>query len=407
MYIKRFLEKKVMNYLDRKEIIAIVGARQCGKTTLIKHIYDQLENTEFISFEDREVLELFSQDIKGFVELYVKDNKYLFIDEFQYAKKGGKQLKYIYDTFDIKIIISGSSAPDLSIQSIKYLVGRIFVLNLYPLSFEEFLSFKDDKLFKLYFNGKLSKPIIDNINQFYNEFVIYGGYPSVVLAEDKEAKIEVLRNIYNTYFLKEIKEILQLTEDFKLSKLIKVLALQLGGIVNYHELSQSIGFNYKELLNQLNILKKTFICIESNPFFTNKKKEITKSPKLFFLDNGFRNMVIKNFQNLKDRSDIGALNENFIASELIKQEIELKYWRTKAKAEVDFIVEQEGDIFPLEVKSNLSETKITRSYRNFLEEYKPKKGFIFSKDLLKNKKISNINIGFYPLFTINYLNEKH
>lgn len=400
MYITRFLEKKINKYLNKKEIIAIVGARQCGKTTLIKHIYKKLKEAEFISFEDRDILELFVKDIKGFIETYVKNNKYLFIDEFQYAKHGGKQLKYIFDNFNTKIIISGSSAADLVIYSIKYLVGRIFVLQLYPFSFEEYLNYKDNKLYNIYLKKDLSEPIIKSINQHYNEFITYGGYPRVVISQDKEEKKEVLKNIYNTYFLKEINEILQLSEDYKLSKLIKVLAIQLGGLANYNELSNATGFDYKDLLKNLNVLKKTFIIIESRPFFTNKKKELVKTPKIYFLDNGLRNFIIKNFQSIDNRPDYGEINENFIASELTKNETELKFWRTKVGAEVDFIIEKDGKIMPLEVKSNLNLTKITRSYRNFIELYKAKTGIIFSNNFLEKKKFNNTNVFFYPLFNI-------
>lgn len=400
MYIERFLEKKIQKYLNKKEIIAIVGARQCGKTTLMKHISDKLKNTKFISFEDREILESFSKDIKTFVELYVKETKYLFIDEFQYAKEGGKQLKFIYDNYDTKIIISGSSASDLSIHSIKYLVGRIFVLSLYPFSFEEYLKYKNKKLYNLHSKKTFSSVLIEKINKYYDEFIIYGGYPRVILAEDNEEKEEVLKNIYNTYFLKEVKEILQLPEDFKLSKLIKVLALQVGSMSNYNELSSSTGFDYNDLLKNLNILKKTFICTESRPFFINKKKEIVKTPKIFFLDNGFRNIVIKNFQKVTDRTDLGDLNENFVASELVKQDIELKYWRTKTGAEVDFIIEHKNKIIPIEIKSNLRSPKLTRSFRNFLESYKSKEGFILSRDYSDKIRLEKSAVFFKPLFGV-------
>jgi len=402
MYIHRFLENKIEKYLKNKEIIAIVGARQCGKTTLMRYILDKIKskNKNFITFEDRDILELFTKDIKGFIEKYVKDADFLFIDEFQYAKQGGKQLKFIYDTQKTKIIISGSSVTDLSIQSIKYLVGRILVFQLNPFSFEEYLNHKDNKLYNLYKKEMFSEPIIKEINKYFKEFSIYGGYPRVILSKDNEEKKDILKNIYNTYFLKEIKEILQLPGDFKLSKLIKVLAIQMGGLINYNELSSATGFNYHDLLKNINILKKTFICIESRPFFTNKKKELVKSPKLFFLDNGFRNFVINNFQDLDERTDVGNLNENFIASELIKKEIKLKYWRTKAGAEVDFIIEKEGKTIPVEVKSNLKSPKITRSFRNFLEEHKSKRGFIFSQSYLNKIKFKNTNLNFAPLFSV-------
>ena len=134
MYIKRFLEDKIVKYLGKREILAVIGPRQCGKTTLLKHIFEKLDNALFLDFEDRQILELFNEDIDSFIDLYIKDHKYVFIDEFQYAREGGKNLKYIYDKERTKLIISGSSSSELSIHSIKYLVGRIFVFNLYPFS---------------------------------------------------------------------------------------------------------------------------------------------------------------------------------------------------------------------------------------------------------------------------------
>ena len=143
IYIPRELEQKIRKYLNKREIVAVVGPRQCGKTTLIKHIFKDLSKAIFLDFEDRKVLALFDNDIESFVELYVKNYDYLFIDEFQYSKEGGTRLKYIFDNNKIKIIISGSSVSEISIQSIKYLVGRIFIFNLYTLSFSEFLYYKD------------------------------------------------------------------------------------------------------------------------------------------------------------------------------------------------------------------------------------------------------------------------
>jgi len=399
VYVKRDLEEKILKYLKRKEIIAIVGPRQCGKTTLMKHIYKSLKNTRFISFEDRDVLEMFVDDIKSFIQQYAEDVDYLFIDEFHYAKEGGKQLKYFYDHFNTKIIISGSSATELSIQGLRYLVGRIFIMNLHPFSFEEYLRYKDEKLYLLYKKKAFSQPVIARINKHYEEFILYGGYPRVAISDNETEKREVLKNIYNTYFLKEVKEIFQLSEDFKLSKLIKSLALQIGGQINYNELSSLTGFDYSDLLKHLNILIKTFICVESRPFFTNKRKEIVKSPKMFFLDNGFRNLVINNFQEIKNRPDAGALNENFVASEIVKKNMELQYWKTKAGAEVDFVVEKNSKIIPLEVKSTLNSPKITRSFRNFLNEYKSNKGLIFSYALNEKLKGKQLVI-FSPLFSI-------
>lgn len=397
MYVHRFLEKDLFSYLNKPEILAVVGPRQCGKTTLIKHIFEGLTESCFLDFEDRETLELFNEDVKSFVELYVKPYKYLFIDEFQYAKNGGKNLKYIYDNCKTKIIISGSSASGLSIHGIKFLVGRILVFNLYPFSFEEYLNYKEPDVYKKIYNkGRLSSVIIEKIIPYFNEFCLYGGYPRVVLSKSLSEKETILRNIYNTYFLREIKEILSIPDDYKLSKLIHVLALQIGNILNYNELSSITSLKYDDLLKNLNILEKTFICKRSYPYYTNKRTELVKSPKMFFYDNGFRNIVIKNFLSIKNRSDKGLLYENFVATELFKKQIELKYWRTKSKAEVDFIVEQNGKIIPVEVKSNLNKPIATKSFQSFAEKYNPKKSFILSEKLYAEKN----NVFFRPIFYI-------
>ncbi len=396
MYIERDLEKELEKYGKRKEIIAIVGARQCGKTTLLNNFFLKLrnKNKKSITFEDQKILDMFSNNIDLFIETYVNGRDYLFIDEFQYAKNGGKQLKFIYDTCKIKIFITGSSAPDLAVHGLKFLVGRVFIFKLYPLSFSEFLKFKNKKLQEIYLKNDISKELWIMLKKYYEEFLIYGGYPEVILSKTNEEKIKVLENIYNTYFLREIKEILQLPDNFKLAKLIKILALQIGNLTNYSELSSSTEYTNFELLKNLNVLKQTFICIEARPFFTNKKKEIIKAPEFFFLDSGLRNILINNFQKLDERVDRGGLNENFVASEIVKKDYELKYWRTKAKAEVDFILEKNSEVIPIEVKSQLNDKKITRSFRNFLEMYKPQKGFVLSYNLVGKMNVLESMVNF-------------
>jgi len=403
IYADRELEKKITAYLKRKEIIAIVGARQCGKTTLMKHIFKTLKNAKFISFEDRETLDMFINDTKLFAKKHAESADYLFIDEFQYAKDGGKALKFIYDNYITKIIISGSSAAELSVQSIKFLVGRILVFTLAPFSFSEFLKYKDKDLWELFSGKRLSESSIGMINKLYEEYITYGGYPAVALASSEQEKTEILRGIFNTYLLREIKEILQISEDYKISKLIKALSLQIGSLANYNELSSLTGFKYHELVKYINILKKTFVCLESRPFFTNKRKELVKSPRIYFLDNGFRNMAINNFVDINTRVDMGLLNENFAASEIFKKGHELQYWRTKAGAEVDFVIEKNGNPVPIEVKTSLKDVKYTRAFRNFVSEYKPKTGLILSKEFFKKSGINNSRILFAPAFLISEL----
>ncbi|MBU4266608.1 MAG: ATP-binding protein [Candidatus Altiarchaeales archaeon] len=423
MYVNRELGEKIGKNLNKKEILAIVGPRQCGKTTLLKHIYEKLESAVFIDFEDRENLELFVEDEKAFAELYAKDNKYLFIDEFHYAQNGGKKLKFIYDNYPkTKILISGSSAPGITISGMKYLVGRVFVFHLYPFSFEEFLGYKNRRLYEnlyiprkesimKYLNNpkhefaKTSSAVIEKINRYYEEYVLFGGYPRVVLSEDIEEKRTVLENIYNTYFLREIKEILNLTEDFKLSKLIRALALQIGNIVSYNDLSVVSGFRYNDLLKHLNILEKTFICTRVEPFYSNKRLEIVKSPKIYFFDNGFRNQVIGDFRNLDRRTDSGKLNENFVATQLIQRNIKPNFWRSKSKAEVDFVLQKEDKVIPLEVKSLIPKKIFTKSLINFMKKYPSHTPTILSQNMWGKRRKDREEILYLPLSFVNALTD--
>jgi len=400
-YIKRKLEKKIWEFLDTPEIIAIIGPRQSGKTTMIKKIISKLNKSCFISFEDRKILNLFENETKEFIDLYVQDNKYLFIDEFQYAKNGGQILKYIFDTEKIKIIISGSSAPEITIKTIKYLVGRVLVFTLYPFSFEEFLSSQEDlNYLKIYqkYKEKIFKEKIE-INptmhsfflSFYEDYLIFGGYPRVVLEKNKEHKKELLKNIYNTYFLREVRDILGLIEDYKLEKLIKALCLQIGNLISYEELSHLSGYAFLSLKKYLNFLEKSFIIKLIRPFFKNKRNEIIKNSKVFFLDTGLRNSILNDFRQLNSRPDKGALLENGLAKEFIKNNLEINYWRDKKKNEIDFIIDfGNGKKIALESKSYLKKNKQIPTF--FTKNY-PEIDFYYSyQDISGNKKNA------YPIF---------
>jgi predicted AAA+ superfamily ATPase len=395
MYYKRDLEGKIENYLNTQEIIAIFGPRQVGKTTLLKHFYEKVANPIFLTFEDIELKLLFEEDIKSFIELYINPYEHIFIDEFQYAKMGGKHLKYIYDTTDKKIFISGSSAMELSINAIKYLAGRIFVFNLYSFSYGEFLRVKDENLYKVYQKADetISPIVSQKIYTYFDEYVTYGGYPRVIMAESYEEKKEVLKNLLSIYLLRDIKEIARIADETIMYKLLKALSLQIGNVIVYNELSTLVGVNNPKLKEYLSIFEKAFLTKMITPFFTNKRLEIVKNPEVFFFDLGLRNVIINNFNKLEDRVDKGEILENFVFRELVGED--LKYYRTKNGAEVDFIL---NDTIPIEVKAHLSSEKISKSYHYFLENYKPQKGFVLSFNQVGKKELNESEIGFLPHF---------
>ncbi|MBU0897642.1 ATP-binding protein, partial [Patescibacteria group bacterium] len=368
MYIQRQIKDDILKYLNSPEIIAIVGPRQSGKTTVIKRIYQNLSDAIFLTFEDQQTLSLFEKNIKEFIQTYVVGKKYVFIDEFQYAQHGGKLLKYIYDTNHTKIIISGSSAIDLTIKAIKFLVGRVFVLNMFPLNFSEYLFYRDKNFYKIYNNKKISLKNLNNsflapeqkdiLKKYYEEYAIWGGYPRVVLAQTKEEKIEILKNIYNTYFLREVKGILGIIDDYKLNRLIKALALQIGNMIEYRELAQISEMSVPTIKKCLNFLSKTYISELINPFYKNKRKEIVKNQKIYFYDTGLRNSIINDFRFFDERTDFGALLENTFWMQLIKNGHIAQYWRDKNKNEIDFIIDiGEGKIRALEIKYRIDKYK--------------------------------------------------
>ena len=395
-YIHRELETKVKRYMKTKEIIAIVGPRQAGKTTMINHILDEIENKkiERISFDNLKILNLFENDIDSFIELYVTPYDILFIDEIHYSRESGKKLKYIYDTCKTKIVISGSSSLEIRAQSIKYLVGRIFIFHLYPFSYVEFLSTKSNDLLNIYRKKKFGKEILNRLNRYLEEFILYGGYPRVVLSKDKDEKRTVLENIFNTYVLKDVKGVLGIADDYKFITLVKALSLQIGNLINYSELMSLTGLSFHELKKYMNILNKTYICKELPPFFKNRRLELVKSNKVYFFDMGLRNTVINNFSN--ERSDIGALMENFVLSELIKNDVDVMYWRSKSGAEVDFILLENNQITPIEVKYKLRKNTITKSLLSFIKKYNPKKAYVLSLDFDSKRKVLNTQVNFSP-----------
>lgn len=411
MYVRRKLEQIIQKYLNRREYLAIVGPRQAGKTTMLQNIQKKLNNSIFLTFEDIDILRLFETDIKAFVQTY-QHYKYIFIDEFQYAKNGGKHLKYIYDLYpNIKIIISGSSAIDITIKAVKFLVGRIFIFELFPFDFDEFISCKDKHLYMIYqdiikgINIKKNKIKLPKINQVYikqfnkllEEFIIYGGYPSVVLSSKKVDKIMILKNIYNTYFLRDIQNILFLANDFKFIKLLKALSIQMGQLVEFSNLCQITEYDMITLKKYINILEKTYICSSIKPFFKNKQKEIVKNPKFYFVDNGFRNYVLNDFNFLENRIDKGFLYENFIFTQLLKQELLPNFWRTKSKLEVDFVIRpNQIDIIPIECKSLVKTSEIPASFKTFLNDYKVKTGIILNENIVDKIKCKNTSIYFLP-----------
>lgn len=412
IYIQRELKQEISHFLERKEILAIVGSRQGGKTTFLNHLFLELKKKkkkiEFLTFEKEKDLALF-ENIEDFKDYY-KDYDILIIDEFHYAKNGGKKLKYLFDTTKIKFIVSGSSSLELSFETGKYLVGRMFKFFLYPFSFREFLLAKDKKLFNILWarfkdpldkfdpKNSFGKEINSRLEKYFKEYLVFGGYPAVVLAKTKQEKTKILESNLENYLLRDIKALLNLKTQRELLKITKFLATQIGNLFNYKELSNVSNFKYKEVLKHLEILENTFIIGLLRPFYKNPRTELVKNPKVYFLDNGFRNYLLSDFKEVKSRNDIGQLVENFVYSILRRKGLDkINFWRTKSKAEIDFVLQQEAQVVPIEVKYSLSPS-IGKSFYSFIEKFSPSKGYILTQGFSGIKKIKKTKIYFIPVY---------
>lgn len=435
-YIRRKLQSEIEKWINRPEILAIRGPRQSGKTTLLEHLKLFLtnenkivpENIIYLSFEDKSKLANFSKDPAAYIESFLKrDSKvinndlkrekyYFLLDEFQYVKDGGSKLKLLYDNYkNIKFLITGSSSLELTSKTIKYLVGRVFLFDLYQFDFEEYLNTREYNILNYY--REKSKLIHDflyagrevedknygvifesELEKYFEEFCIYGGYPEVAISDNAEEKRTILENIFNTYIGKDIVDLLRLKDDLAVKNIILLCANQIGNVLEYSSLMSDSGTYFKKLKNYLAILEETYIICRLKPFFTNITSEVKKNPKVFFIDNGLRNSVVNNFNPLNARADSGSLVENTVFSMLLKNKFSnMRYWRTISKAEVDFVFQFEGQIYPVEVKySKMKSPLFGRSFINFVKKYKPKRGLILTKNFWALEKIENTQVLFAP-----------
>ncbi len=359
MYVERDLSARFVEISKHYQVMALVGPRQAGKTTMLKHLMEG-RNASYVFFDDPDAREIFNEDIKKFVIQYVGGYDLTVLDEVQYCEKSGIKLKYLADS-GFKLWITSSSEVILSKEVISYLVGRVAILRLYPFNIREFLRAKRQKA--------LSKGIL---KRYVWEHMVYGGFPAVVLSEGADIKKIILRNLNETMILKDVSRSFSIDNIAGIERLSRYLAANSGAMISYSKLADDLNISFQTLKRYLDALMKSYLIVFVPPFFTNKAREITKQPKIYFLDTGIRNSLKGNFPEEAD----GKLFENYVLSELVKMGYEPKYWRSKSKAEVDFVVEKEGKIIPIEVKLSPKGNKIERSMRSFIEKYNPDMAFV-------------------------------
>ena len=415
---------EVLPYLDKSGIILLVGARQTGKTSIMYLMMETLQEKgidenkiQYFDLEDLTMLDVFNGGVKEFTA-YLKASgvdvdaeNYIFVDEIQYMENPANFLKLIADRQkNLKMIVSGSSTLEIRRKFSDSLAGRKTVFELYPLDFSETLLFKgEDKLLDALTKSDMrhmdrdgpvsdlpARFFMDDLARHFNEYLIYGGYPGAVLEADYAAKAVYLTDIYNSYVKKDIKDIMRIDNITGFNSLLKALALQTGNLVNLNELSTTVKIARNTLERYLFLLENTFIIKMVSPYSKNPRKEISKMQKVFFIDTGLRNIILRNTAHPDDRSDIGALAENGVFSNIIKNTSvlqEIHFWRTISKNEVDFIITEGNDVTPVEVKfSSFNRPAIPSGIREFLKDHPAKHSFVLTKDYFEK----NDNTIFIP-----------
>jgi len=361
MYVERDIRDHFDQVAAAYNIVAVVGPRQAGKTTFLK-TQAASKDIAYLMLDDPDVLALFDQDVKRFENQYLKGHILAALDEVQYGQDAGRKLKYLSDSGH-RIWITSSSQIVLGKEVLSWLVGRVSVVRLFPFSFTEF---------QRAHGQSESTPGIDKRHMF--EHMVYGGYPKAVLTDPIELKKTILKDLYETMVLKDIAKVFSIDDIRSLESLSRYLAHSIGNVLVYQKLSSELDLSFQTVKKYLDGMEASYLIARVQPFFTNKLKEITKQPKLYFIDTGLRNAIANDFPALVDNQ--GKLFENYVFCELLKLGHMPKYWLTKSGAEVDFILEVQGGPVPIEVKLSSKIGKVERSLRSFISAYHPKHAIV-------------------------------
>lgn len=352
--ISRTLFSEIKRRFFKGKALILLGPRQVGKTTLIKELLQGMDYL-FLNGDDPDVRNLLDGAGSSKLKAIIGRFKVVFIDEAQRITGIGLTAKIITDQFtEVQLIVSGSSALEINDATQEALTGRKFEYQLFPLSWEELENHEG---------------YADTMHQL-DERLVYGMYPDV-LNHRHDAR-EILKQLTTSYLYKDVLSLTGIKKPELLDKLLKALALQLGSEVSYNELASLLEIDKATVSRYIDLLEKAFIVFRLHSFSRNQRNEIKNNRKIYFYDNGVRNMVINNLNSIELRNDKGALWENFLISERIKihsyHQVFCSYyfWRNSQKQEIDFIEETDGKISAFEFKWKSSGKKIPRS---FLESY--------------------------------------
>lgn len=365
---KRDIVDQITPFLGTDNIIVLHGARQVGKTHILYYLENELhtrgELTHYIDLEDSRYLDILDAGVEPFLD-YLKKAGFdlnsshkltVLIDEIQYLSQPSPFLKLVADHHKyLQLIVSGSSSFNIKSKFSDSLVGRTVNFEIYPLTFVEFLRFKQP-------------PSLTPIMTSYQEFISFGGYPKIVLSDSILLKEKYLQQIIDTYVKKDIADLAGVKDIKKFNNLLKILASQSGQLLNIEQLANTCDLAVPTVRDYLSILEATYIIHLVTPFSTSAKVEVVKTPKIFFYDTGLLQMLW--LQKLQTQN-VGNIFETSVFSELVKKYgvDKINFWRNKNQNEIDFILNTRSRIIPIEVKSNFHQF-VYPKISPFLAKYK-------------------------------------
>ena len=353
--IYRNIENQIIERLEQtNKIVILYGARQVGKTTLIKSVLNNRFGRVFEANADQSKYRniLSSADLNQIKRL-ISGYNLLFIDEAQRIPNIGLNLKIIHDNIpELKIIATGSSSFELANKISEPLTGRTWTYTLFPVSVLEW--------------HETLNPF--EIDEKLPEFLTFGMYPEVFSYPNDADKKDYLSELTTSFLYKDLLELYQIKNSGKILDLLRLLAYQVGSTVSYSELGKQLGLSTDTVISYIDLLEKVFVIFRLSGFSRNLRKEITKNKKIYFYDIGVRNALIGDFRSPEIRQDKGALWENFIISERIKRNSYKRnhiiqfFWRTYTGAELDYIEEGDGKLFGFEIKWGEKDAKVPQSW---------------------------------------------